>query len=144
MITKTAFILSGVSGCGKSTVALTIAGGDKRLVCEANHYMLNEDGNYEFDANKLDHCHQLCFMKFQSLCDKDEPIVVQSNTNLVPREYDRYMRYAKSKGYVVHLLLVAKPEEYVNHRDIPQEVVNFQSRAFGRLVHNNGHHRRKA
>jgi len=72
---KELFLLRGLPGAGKSTLAKTIGG--KHF--EADMYFI-KDGEYKFEADKLKMAHNWCAIQTQIAMVDDEPIVIVSNT----------------------------------------------------------------
>jgi hypothetical protein len=55
------YIIRGLPGSGKSTLAKTLKShGVVNRHYEADMFMVNADGQYEFDPAKLKHCHAEC------------------------------------------------------------------------------------
>lgn len=89
-------ILSGAPGCGKSTFV------KGKVTFSADHYMLDDKGNYSYNVKKLGDCHATCFRMF--LCNLQahaynnpsyEPIFVD-NTNGSVEEIVPYYLAAKA------------------------------------------------
>ena len=68
------FILRGVQGSGKSTIAddLVICYPHSRVVSTDNFWMTT-DGEYVFDPRKLKEAHAWCFRDFQDAVAADVP-----------------------------------------------------------------------
>jgi len=62
--TKKIVIMSGVPGSGKSTYIKSLEG--RLVVCSADHYFMDEKGNYNFDFTKLRLAHGECLRKFMA------------------------------------------------------------------------------
>ena len=58
MENKILYILRGVPGCGKSTLASHLV--DENCVFEADKFFINSEGNYNFDSRKLPFAHKWC------------------------------------------------------------------------------------
>jgi hypothetical protein len=97
---KELFLLRGVPGSGKTALANSIGG----TWVEADHYFLNENGDYEFDASKLKYAHKWCqdsveeSMSFQSIK------ITVSNTFTQEWEMQPYFDLAEKYGYRVYSL----------------------------------------
>jgi len=98
-------ILRGVSGSGKSTFRRK--NHPEALVCSADSFFYDKDGEYHFDANLLSEAHRSCFAKFllllQANHDSDATVVVD-NTNTTTAEISPY--YMAAQVYSVPVEIV--------------------------------------
>lgn len=103
---KQVFILRGVPGCGKSTLADTLLQiGISSTNCCADDWFM-QDGEYKFDFKKLGYTHLACQHKFETaLLDEVETIVV-SNTSTRATDVNWYRNKAMEAGYRVTVLTV--------------------------------------
>lgn len=89
-------IMSGVPGSGKSTYIKSLEG--RVVVCSADHYFTDKDGNYNFDFTNLRMAHGECLRKFMAyrinLC---WDYLVVDNTNTSAIEIAPY--YAVASAY---------------------------------------------
>ena len=95
---KTAFIIRGLPGSGKSTYAKSI--GCFHIEADMFHVVC---GKYEFNEHMKRQAHELCFDFFtrglMTGCD-----VAVSNTFTQLWEFEKYIEYATAKGYVVKVI----------------------------------------
>lgn len=120
---KQVVILRGLPGAGKSTFAKLLAGDrGKDIICEADdyHYI---DGVYTFVRDNLNKAHTECYNKFEKLINNNEPLVIQSNTNTLLREFIRYKEYAETHGYKVTVLTVENYHGNKNIHNTPTDVI---------------------
>jgi len=119
---KELFLLRGLPGAGKTTLANSIGG----TWVEADHYFLNENGDYEFDGSKLRDAHKWCqdsveeSMNFQSIKSK------VSNTFTQEKELEPYYQLAEKYGYKVFSLIVENRHggsEDTNTHNVPKETI---------------------
>lgn len=122
---KVVFIMRGVPGSGKSTIAKEIAHPDG--VIHSTDSYFKENGEYKFDPSKLGENHEKNFQSFQKSLREDKPIVVIDNTNIKRSHFEKYIDAAKEKGYLVHEVAVPPPdpEEAAkrNLHDVSQDVI---------------------
>jgi len=111
---KIAYILRGVPGAGKSTLAKNLKG-KNGVICEADDYFYDEDGNYKFDMTKLAENHLRCFTKWENAIKIGVSTIIQSNTNATKFEFENYKKVAEEGGYTVFVLIV---ENYHNNKSI--------------------------
>lgn len=112
-------ILRGVPGSGKSTVAKKLAPAEH--ICEADAYMVNKAGEYDFNPTRLGYCHDQCFEKFKSLLVLGTPLVVNANTNTQVKEFKAYVKLAESMGYNVTFLIVENRHGNSSVHDVPDD-----------------------
>ena len=104
-------LMRGISGAGKSTyVKSMIESGawpkDSTIVCSADDYMLDKDGNYDFKPWKLTNAHIFCRLKFiKALFYVNKPYkhIVVDNTNIELEHMAEYILLAKASNY--HLFI---------------------------------------
>lgn len=120
-------IVRGVPGSGKSTFARAFRDDDIRhglssIVLEADLWMTDEEGNYQFDGTRLKECHQKCQ---QAACGHmmlgTERIYV-ANTFIRKWEADAYYALAKVWGYDVTVIRLEG--NFENVHGVPADRVN--------------------
>lgn len=98
---KQVIIMIGVSGSGKSTKAREYCSEYPALssvICSADDFFLDNEGNYNFDASKLGRAHDACFKKFQDALKNDIDVIVVDNTNLLVSSIRPYVEAANAYG----------------------------------------------
>jgi predicted kinase len=116
---KHLFLLRGLPGAGKSTLAKSIGG----IHFEADMYFI-EDGVYKFDPTKLKMAHNWCAIQTQKAMVDDEPKIIVSNTFTQEWEMENYYKLAKENGYTVFSLIVENRHEGINEHGVPQEALD--------------------
>lgn len=115
---KTLFIMRGLPGSGKSSIAQSLVGGECQhvttrdvfrcllgkhgVVCttDAYHYdEWSEDGNYNFNPEKLREFHQKNQDAVRFFMEQNVPGIVVDNTNMRNWEIEPYVDLAKELGY---------------------------------------------
>lgn len=112
---KELFLLRGLPGAGKSTLAKSLSG----IHLEADQYFM-EDGEYKFDATKIKEAHQLCQTHCERAMGWEQKIVV-SNTFTQAWEMQPYFDMAEKHGYRVYSLIVENRHDGVNQHGVPVE-----------------------
>lgn len=123
---KELFLLRGIPGSGKSTVASSIGG----THLEADMYFIDPTtGDYIFNPKKLKEAHEWCQESVLSSMIAGESKIVVSNTFTQKWEMDPYYKIAKDNNYIVHSLVVENRHNGVDTHNVPEEVLyNMQER----------------
>ena len=120
---KTLYLLRGVPGAGKSTLAKSLGG----VHFETDTYFM-ENGEYKFDPTKLKDAHRWCqdsvntAMILNHTAGLNETIVV-SNTFTQEWEMEPYFELAKTYDYKVFSLIVENRHGGVNQHNVPEEKI---------------------
>lgn len=131
---KTLIIFRGIPGSGKSTMAEAVALAWKQLgktvagPFEADHYMVDEKGNYKFDPKRLGYCHKSCLWDCEMAMDDGADVVIQSNTNVKHWEFAKYVELAKDNGYTVQEVIVKG--DFGNTHGVPADKVKEMKERF--------------
>jgi hypothetical protein len=97
--------MQGVPGSGKTTIAGRLVGMGAVSV-SADHYMLNEQGVYEFDYRKLPLAHQSCKVGFVNAINEKAGLVIVDNTNTSLIEMAFYVDFADTMDYTVDIVTI--------------------------------------
>lgn len=133
------YILRGVSGSGKSTMAKEIVSGHSSyLVCSADEFFVNKQtGEYEFDPKKLRQAHTWCKTRAELAMELGVETVVIDNTNTQKWEYQSYLDMAKIFKYDIKIIKVGQLDEsnlkvYANRNKhgVPLDVIRKQAGRF--------------
>ena len=109
---KRVILLRGLPGSGKTTLAQALIGtfNCHAQFFEADHYMINNDGDYEFTAAHLKDCHNACLDDYLAYLRlhvfSDHVLAVVSNTFTQHWEMVPYIDAAEKAGYQVTTLIV--------------------------------------
>lgn len=120
---KDLIILRGVSGSGKSTVALLF---DTKAICCADDYHV-KNGEYKWDVNNLKKAHEWCQRKCVKHMKRNTSKIVIANTNTKESEMKPYLEYAEKYGYRVFTLIVENRHGNKNVHNVPESIVNKMS-----------------
>jgi hypothetical protein len=123
---KELFLLRGLPGSGKSSLANSIGG----TWVEADMYFLNSAGEYKFNPMVLMEAHKWCrdrvekemkwYSELDPVLESDSRIVV-SNTFTMEWEMQPYYDLAEKYGYRVYSLVVENRHGGVNEHGVPEE-----------------------
>ena len=117
-MSKTLIILSSVSGGGKSTFAELLWRKDplNSVICSADNYFVNSNGDYNFDASQLGKAHQFSKNLCRDAMQADAGTVIIDNTNLKYRDYRCYIDYANQYDYsIVHMAVLPHHSNSVSY-----------------------------
>jgi predicted kinase len=127
---KILYLLRGVPGSGKSTVAQNIGG----THFETDKYFM-VDGEYKFDPTKLKQYHQMCqdevnLAMIQNHTAHLNDVIVVSNTFTQEWEMKPYFDLAKTYGYQVFSLIVENRHAGLNQHGVPEDKVQIMKDRF--------------
>ncbi len=123
---KSLFLLRGLPGAGKSTLAKVIGG----LYYEADMFFLDANGEYKFDPAKLRDAHNWCRHQVMDAMKQGYPKVIVSNTFTQEWEMEAYYLLAKELGYTVFSLIVENRHNGVNEHGVPADKLEIMKNRF--------------
>lgn len=112
---KELFLLRGLPGAGKSTLARSIGGHH----VEADQYFM-DSGTYRFNTSRLKDAHKWCKIICEEFMEMELRITV-SNTFTQEWEMQPYYHLAEKYGYRVYSLIVENRHRGVNEHGVPEE-----------------------
>lgn len=123
---KELFLLRGLPGAGKSTLAKSLGG--KHI--EADMFFLNEDGTQWFDGKKVPDAHRWCQSIVGGWMSDNEERIVVSNTFTQEWEMKDYYDWAKDFGYKVYTLIVENRHGGINEHGVPEKTIQKMKNKF--------------
>ncbi len=106
---KLFFIMRGVPGSGKSTVAKEITH-HEGVIHSTDSYFYNDKQEYHRVSEKLPEFHEKNFLAFRESLAQNQPIIVLDNTNTRRWEFDRYIHEAEKEGYIIEEIAMPFPD----------------------------------
>jgi adenylate kinase family enzyme len=119
---KTLYLLRGVSGAGKTTLAKTLAY-DESCMISADDYFYDEEGNYNFNHNLLNEAHRYCLRYTIQSMVLELPNIVVHNTFTTEKELEPYILAAEENNYKVVSLIVENRHGNNSVHDVPEETL---------------------
>ena len=96
------YIIRGLPGSGKTTLARTLSERYECAYYEADQYF-EQDGEYRFDPKMLYMAHHECFTKTMADLQEGNDVIV-SNTFTTLKEMRDYIDCAMAEGHMVHVI----------------------------------------
>lgn len=138
---KNLYIMSGVSGSGKSFFAEMFS---KQFDCHihSTDNLWYKDGIYKFDYKLLGKKHkENQFLVEQDMLDDAENIIVD-NTNITQKQAQPYINLAKKYGYNVTVIRITTPlniciernSKRSKNRQVPEEVIRNQFKNLENII----------
>ena len=118
---KELYVLRGLPGSGKSTIAKMIVGNKDYCHKEADMYFVDREGNYKFNPSEIKLAHMWCQNEVELLFNYEHSPVVVSNTFTQEWEMEVYHKLAEKYGYRVYSLIVENRHGGVNEHGVPEE-----------------------
>jgi predicted kinase len=112
------YIIRGLPGSGKTTLARKLAD----VVTEADHFMINAHGEYEFDPTKLRECHEHCRSVAEAAL-ANGAIVAVSNTFSRRWELQPYISLAQSLNIPYQIITVQGHPSWKNIHNVPDHTI---------------------
>ena len=112
------YIIRGLPGSGKTTLAHRLC----ELVCEADHYMVDEQGDYKFDPARLRECHDKCYIAVARALRIGLTVAV-SNTFSQRWEFAKYVALAEDEGVAYQVITCEGDPLWQNVHNVPKETI---------------------
>ena len=91
---KSLYLLRGIPGCGKSTLAEQLSQGGKYPILSADMYFEDTDGNYNWNPAELKNAHGWC------LGETEKSMVFAFNGRTIDCPYRGYRRFYKQSDKI--------------------------------------------
>jgi tRNA uridine 5-carbamoylmethylation protein Kti12 len=146
MIEKFLYIMRGVSGSGKSTIASLLKSSIRRVygscaVYSTDNLWYDSKGIYQFDPKKLREKHKQNQDHVRAAMTISIPNIIVDNTNTTQKETQPYLDLAKEYGYTVQVITVSCNLDVAKLRNrkrpvdrmVPEEVIDRQNARMERI-----------
>ena len=119
-MTQKLVLIRGLPGSGKTHQAKNLAELYGWEHYEADHYMLNKFGEYEFDSNKLKTVHNFCQANTERTLELGRTVIV-ANTFTRIWEMQPYIDMAAKLKIKCHIFTATG--NYANVHNVPEETI---------------------
>lgn len=116
------YLIRGLPGAGKSTLAQELAVGCNGFRAEADFYFYNEYGEYNWYPEGANAAHKQCQAKAH-WCMQNGHSVIVSNTFTTEKELKPYLELAKEFGYRITCIIVENRHGNVSIHGVPEETM---------------------
>lgn len=126
-MSKLLVLLRGLPGSGKSSFAKHMW--SDFVICEADQFFYDSEGNYNFNPSKLKDAHKYCRDRVETFMSDNEknpqfyPEIVVSNTFTREWEMDEYFKLAKKYDYQIVSLIVENRHGNKNVHGVPDSKI---------------------
>lgn len=121
----TVILTVGVSGSGKSTWVREKLGHLNPVVCSADDFCVDLDGNYTWSHEVVTAAHAVCKRRFNEAVAAEHPLIVVDNTNLMHPHRQHYLDWARKHDYQCFMVVFDIPSVMVaaerNTHGVPQQ-----------------------
>lgn len=127
---KQMFIIRGVPGSGKTTLAEEMARNfpDSEIVCADDYFMVH--GEYRFNPKELKQAHEFCRCEVEQFAKEGYENIFVHNTFTREWEMQPYFEIAEKYGYMVHSIIVENRHGGKNQHGVPEESINRMKKRF--------------
>lgn len=145
-MTGVLYIMQGVPGSGKSTIARMIQEyyGSRAVTISTDSFRLDKDGAYVFDAADNRKYHGMCQRRCVELMQEEWAAIIVDNTNIQEWQAHPYLVMADVYGYTVQVvsvdcglpLAIERQQERagLGDRAVPPEVITDMYEKMERLL----------
>lgn len=123
---KNFYIVRGLPGSGKTTFAkhLQRLFSENTVYFEADMFFMDEDGNYNFDINKLDNAHNWCKGIIEASMKATIQNIILSNTSVKESELSPYIKLAKENNYKIFSIILENRHDNTSIHNVSDKIIN--------------------
>ncbi len=129
------YFIRGLPGAGKTTMAQELIshienGHSDFYHIEADHWMVDDNGEYKFDAGRLDVVHENCRVEYLKAMADNVPYIIVSNVSAEAKHVDWYQEEATKRGYEFVSLIVENRGGRKSVHNVPDKSIENMRRKF--------------
>lgn len=132
-MTKNLFLLRGLPGSGKTTLAkilLDLDNGEDTMSFSADDYFTDAEGNYNFDVNKLGEAHIRCKLDTGEAMAAGVEHIIVHNTFTTEKEMKYYIELAETFNYRLFVLTVENWHGNSSVHNVPERTLDRMERRY--------------
>jgi len=115
-------VIRGLPGAGKSTYLSKHY--PNAVICSADQYFLDQNGNYNFNSKLLNEAHRWCFRKYLTACNVGNKLIAVDNTNTQLFEFYGYVQVALSYAFDLEIIRLETPVDIAAKRNVHNVSLN--------------------
>jgi len=118
-------VLRSVSGAGKTTFCNLFP---DAVVCCADDYFTDKDGNYNWYLEGLGKAHGYCWNKFVDAVTSTTKDIIIANVNAKPSDWNKYVKEAEDLGFIVTFIVLENRHGGKDVHNVPEETLQRQEK----------------
>lgn len=122
-------ILRGLPGSGKTAFANYLVYFNNFVICTADDYFYDQQGNYNFDYSKISEAHKYSREKCEKALKEGRDVIV-ANTSVKEDEINEYIKLANQYNYRYFSLIVENRHGNENIHGVPDETIEKMKNKF--------------
>jgi len=122
-------LVRGISGSGKTTIS-NLLSSKNDIVVAADDFMVDSEGNYDFDLYRLNDCHKKCKDTVEDAMKSEKKKIFVHNTFTELWEMKPYFNLAKKYNYRIFSIITENRHEGKSLHDVPEATLEKQKGRF--------------
>jgi predicted kinase len=118
------FLLRGLPGSGKTTLAIALSEDGRYPVFSVDDYFTDESGRYEFRFQENHLAYKQCEECVKNAMQQEATRIFVHNTFTMEWELEPYKKLALAYGYRLHVITVENRHGGTNVHEIPVEQID--------------------
>ena len=115
----TVFVLRGLPGTGKTTIAELLSAKLDAVVISSDNYWSESN---PFDTKKVNDSYKWSFERYKEYIKVKTPFIVVDQTNIKTFNYKHYVDYAQRNGYIAVIMIL--PHNHLSENEMSKRSSN--------------------